>query len=348
MIEYFKAVDLVTKLADTITTGIAKFSLSKPTDSARYATPIYITFLLLELITDTVIEDLTIAKKALTTEKTSDRLSIAQTYFNNSAADLKVLERVLNEFSIWLSTSQASSLFNYPITVKEFVDYLVGINFPSEQESKNPDFDIKLLRYGDSPPVVQYANKLVYNFEQLKIGLQANCSILEESHNALTSIKTIKNISIRARMAVAIECILKAAKRLNLQHAELEKFIEFFWSFVEQDDLAGWDFRLRAYDELCEVWDDDYNNKQLSNKVASIPEHIRKMCRYAVELGGWELYGAVQSYSPHTYQYLLDILRILAYTTEEIVEFSAYQKSSFNELYGWGFPHHRSWFTISG
>ncbi|MDQ3005169.1 MAG: hypothetical protein M3R47_07270 [Chloroflexota bacterium] len=339
MVESFKVVNLTVELANAVTTEIIKLAASKPVGASRYATPTYITFLLIEVISDNVIEALTIAKK-------TGSLSASEMYFNNSAAYLKDLERVLRGFSKWLSTYQKSSLPTYPVNIREFLYYLAATNLHPAKESENLDFDIKLLRYGNSHPSAQYVDKMIYHFEQLKIGLQANCSMLEKYHNTLAPIKTIKNISIRARMAVAIECILKEAKRLSPRHAELDKFIEFFWSLVEQDDLAGWDTRLRAYDELCEIWNED--NRQLSKEVASIPEHIREMCRYAVELGGCELYGAVQSYSPYTYQHLLGILRILAYPNGEIVEFGAFQKSSFGEMYGWGFPRHRSWFTASG
>ena len=339
MAEDFKAINSVIELFNAVITAITNSSLSNSTDLTHLATPTYITILMVETISDDVIEALTKAKK-------SESLSVAEIYFHNSSAYLKNLERVLCEFSIWLSANQKSSLSTLPANVREFLNYLIHLNLPPAKESKNKDFDIHLLNYTNSRPSDQYTDKILYCFEQLKVELQANRLVLERANDSLTSIEHIKNISIRGRMAIAIECISKEVKRLRLQRTEIDKFIEFFWSFVEQDDLAAWDIRLRSYDELCDIWNNE-NDDQLSKKVADIPDHIREMCRYTIELGEGELYGAVLSYSPYTYQCLLDVFRILTYTGRELVNLSKFQRSLIAENYGWGFYHHRSWFEVS-
>lgn len=336
----FKVVNTIIELSESLVTEITKQSSNESDNSNRYILPTFITFLLLETICEDVVKNIEAAKKSQI---------LNATYLNNSAVYLMNFERTLQKLSKWLLKENKSSVFGFSNDVNELLLQMNNIVLQSRMKQTYSDLDIKLLRYGEASPELPYVYKVVDNINLLQQVLRKNISILKNTYLNLKLIELIKKISVRARMAIAIDCIWYEAQRLKIEDSELKFMVEFFWTFVEQQNLAEWDSRLRAYEGLCEIWDeddwDDVGNYKISSKVAVIPKHVREMCFYAVDLGGAELYGSIQFYSRHTYKYLLQVLLRFTFSDGEINNLEKLLISPFSENYGLGNPRNRNQFA---
>lgn len=157
----------------------------------------------------------------------------------------------------------------------------------------------------------------------------------------------IKKISVRGRMAMAINCIKPILTFYKVNQNEKESLLNIFWQFVESDDLAKWDSDRRNCDILMGICDyietDDRSRIPLG--FCKVPRFALEIINKIDDIGVEELYGRITDYSSATHEYLLSILNLALANSFSIPPVEPFLRSPFTEKSGWGNSNPRDFFN---
>jgi hypothetical protein len=158
--------------------------------------------------------------------------------------------------------------------------------------------------------------------------------------------EAIKTISINARMAMAIMCIEPILTHFQMETSSKNALVNVFWQFVENWDLASWDgnrYDNKDLAAVCEYFDyKEEIDKRLA--ISALPDFVQEMIYKMNTLGTVELYGKVESYSPLTHDFLIQILTIAVEHGFSFPPIEPFLKLPFSQQGGWGECVPRSFF----
>src|SRR5262249_52670385 len=159
----------------------------------------------------------------------------------------------------------------------------------------------------------------------------------------------LKDLSIRARMAMAIECLTPVLEHYELPEDLRQDLLDLLWRFVEEYDLAQWDEDRRKNGTLDIVGWFVESGKDIpaASPVRSLPRFVLEMICETESLGTDDLYGAVIGYSEHTLERLVRVLSLAAEHGFPIPSITRFLFSAFSRSDEWGRPTSRTSFSES-
>jgi hypothetical protein len=159
-------------------------------------------------------------------------------------------------------------------------------------------------------------------------------------------VEQLKELSIRARTAMATECLTPVLEYYELPEDDRQSLLELLWRFVEEFDLGQWDddregnSTLRLIDRFIE------NGEEVpaESPFRGLPAFALEMINEIEGLACDNLYAGTTSYSPHTHERLVRVLGLALDHGFSIPSITRFLCSPFSERGGWGNPTPRSSF----
>ena len=156
--------------------------------------------------------------------------------------------------------------------------------------------------------------------------------------------RSLETISIRARMAFAVSCILLGAEQEGVKNPKFVAALELLMAFTASTNFYDWDTRISS--DLGYVLDliEDLEENRVpecphhESDYADVPIVVLGMLSDAAEIGLSELYGGLMHGSPQTLELVLKIYRNCNACGWPTPQISAFHKFSFDQESGWGSP----------
>jgi hypothetical protein len=170
-------------------------------------------------------------------------------------------------------------------------------------------------------------------------------------------VEKFKDISIRGRFAFGLTCLENLIAYYNLDSEELDSLIGGFWQFTEAeyvdsalpylveanpkvilDDYQLYQQGKIAFDQIgLQELQNPAEFKKRYELLKDLPESIKELKDTLESIVSIELYGKVVGYSGKTYQYTLDIIKLMQAFPETLMpQVEDYTFSSFGQSNGWG------------
>ncbi len=163
-------------------------------------------------------------------------------------------------------------------------------------------------------------------------------------------IEDLKTISIRGRMAFAIQCIDNYIhfKNINNFEAELTLVIDKLKEFLTSNTLDVWDEQVRDLLPSSILDNHPQNNledyeyvdfeiaKKLEEAYRSLPIDLINIIDYSAAIGSNNLYECIVGFSSKTLTPLLNIIKVLRASNIELPEIDKYLDYKFIKEEGWG------------
>ena len=278
-------------------------------------------------------------------------------YINNIVSTLSNLEQFLADFSIWIREDRFwQNLLSE--SSSEYIDFLLHIKQVQHryEPCSFPAYSLIAFKssyhghrfYDSKSPSIELLEAFADHAQVFRISVRELVGRLEHNVEDVLLGDRLKSISIRGRVAFATIIIESEISRLNIQSKELRDVVALFWSFAESH-LGDWDDEWRSHDGLDSIIDEHRNKAKSGSaqqKTTLIPEHVAQICLDTLNIAIDEMYGAPQSYSPHTYQHLLFVMFRASSFGGRLPDLAPFQKSLFTEDGGWGLPRKRSFFDL--
>ena len=165
---------------------------------------------------------------------------------------------------------------------------------------------------------------------------------MENLNNEL--IETFKAISIRGRMAFAINCLDNIIETKGIASNILNKFILNLWQFTRSNNLGEWDKNISDFipmiGEELEEEELDYltieEGKKLQEIYSSLPKFIVEVIDNIIDLGRIELFTSHSDYAPKSLKRLEKIITIVINENIPLPDVNEYKKFHYNIDGGWG------------
>ena len=157
--------------------------------------------------------------------------------------------------------------------------------------------------------------------------------------------ESLKNISIRGRMAYLICLFENLLLHYNCNKEEWGWILEKLWSYTKLQYLDAWMYELAEYmpNSILEdttMEDAEYitekEYKYLYNLYSNSNQEILCFLKIIFECGTCELYSKLYDYSPDTLKKIEQAMDIIEKNNIDSVDVKSFEKYSFSECDGWG------------
>ncbi len=165
----------------------------------------------------------------------------------------------------------------------------------------------------------------------------------------MEKIKNLKQISIRGRVAFAIQSLENALEDTEItDYSLMDKVLNFLKTYTHTQYIDQWEEKANElapfliFDEEDFIEEDfSHINKEeyirLKNLYTSLPSYITDLIDCVIGIGTANLYGGTQKYSPLSYKHVLNLINILKENNIPIPPVDNYKKYPFKtEDEGWG------------
>jgi len=158
-------------------------------------------------------------------------------------------------------------------------------------------------------------------------------------------INSLKEISIRGRVAYGASCLENTLLHHGIQDDLLENILSRIWKFTNSTDLGEWDQLINKVDPVC-ILDENKPTDPLYLLYQRLPPDIVNMISDVIEIGTGNLYGSTDNYSPSSLEPLLRVIDKCVTLKIELPKLDSFKKSTFSEYHGWGLERDKSFFLI--
>lgn len=170
----------------------------------------------------------------------------------------------------------------------------------------------------------------------------------------ITSNMKLEDLSIRARVAFAIECLEKLInKEANSDFNWEESLLSKLWSYTSTNNLGYWHYLIGEsipwavledlpYEEkMC-----DYINKsehdELRRSYQGSSKELQNCIDLIFDIGTTDLYSSITNKSPRTILVLKEIILILEENFLQIPDIRRFENYQIDKEEGWGCRFHKS------
>lgn len=157
--------------------------------------------------------------------------------------------------------------------------------------------------------------------------------------------ESLKLISIRGRVSLAIYMLEKTLKSFDIKGKGLELYIAKIKEFTEAEDLGLWHEEIKKLtpeyilnipysQEKYDLAKDDY--EKIYSDYSKLSSDFLKILELTAWVGISNIYGGTGSHSQTTLDYLLDVLQITADLGVSAPNLDTFLHYKYSEKKGWG------------
>lgn len=157
----------------------------------------------------------------------------------------------------------------------------------------------------------------------------------------------IKEISIRARVGFALECLESILKKDYKQIEDWGFLLSSLWDYTKTNNLGKWHYKTSEMipfsvmedipfsEKGCEYITENEHNR-LKNIYVKVDNDVLNVINLIFEIGTLDLYSSIVDYSPRTVAFLFEIIEILETKNIQPPSIERYLIYKISDNNGWG------------